>query len=549
MKLLQLFALMLFISINSILGQADTVVVPADYQGDPLGAINRFILGDTTDTGARVNPERYYKLERNKIYFLNGELHTPFDLRLIADPPDAENKPAIVASTTGADGKPQLIQFQLEGDGYIKNILFQMTPPGGQGESNASFFLAKEGGNYYFDNVKWEWGLWEQVVAVKPVNKIVVKNCYFRNPQHKTNIYNGRGVGFYLENPADTVIMVNNTFFNMNSFAFVADNGSIPPKFFRFDHNTIVNEMKWPIHSYWITNAHVTNNLFYNVHSFGETKDDIVGQDPDKLVYGIIDIAPIPSDILDLHGITENQRKYYLKNNSFFYSQEIKDYWNFYDLPFEPWMNSRTKNMFDNDAEYPELVEENTYNLDPRLVEAGTGTTEMIKWMKRKRDWQNNKYWGWDPDGDKFAVQWPFPEDLSYANDTLLKGAEGGFPVGDLNWYPDKKAEWEAWEPSATKEINYKIIKDVKINKVFPNPFKDQINIDYTLEKNTQIDILIYDIIGNKIATIYTGRQGAGNHLIHFDFSKQNIDITCGYYFYKIRTNTSLISGKIEKLK
>jgi len=442
----------------SLFGQADTVVVPAEFNGEALGAINNFLLGDTTATGERKNPDRFYKLERNKIYFLNGELHTNFYLRLIADEADENNKPPIIASTTGADGKPQLIQFKVLGDAYIKNILFQMTPPGGNGESNASFFLAKEGGNYYFDNVTWEWGLWEQVVAVKPVNKIVVRNCYFRNPQHKTNIYNGRGVGFNLENPADTVIMVNNTFFNMNSFAFVADHGSIPPKYLLFDHNTIVNEMKWPIHSYWLTHAVVTNNLFYNCHSFGETSEDKVGQDPDKLIYGIINISPIPSDILASHKLTENERIYTLKNNSYFYSQEIIDYWDSYKddgVKQETWMNSRTISMFEDSENYPNLDEANTYNLDPGLKEAGTGTVEMVKWMKRKRDWQNNKYWGWDPDNDKFAVQWPFPEDLSYTNATLLTGAEGEFPVGDLNWYPEKKAEWAVWEPTGVNDMPF----------------------------------------------------------------------------------------------
>ena len=42
-----------------------------------------------------------------------------------------------------------------------------------------------------------------------------------------------------------------------------------------------------------------------------------------------------------------------------------------------------------------------------------------------------------------------------YLNDTLdcaypttalaYTGSEGSFPVGDLNWFPSKKAEWEAW--------------------------------------------------------------------------------------------------------
>jgi len=549
-KMLKTITLVLFTILQvSLFGQADTVLVPSEYNGDALGAINHFILGDTTDNGERKNSERFYKLERNKIYFLNGEFHANFDLRLIADEADDSNKPPIVASTTGVDGKPQLIQFKLLGDGYVKNILFQMTPPGGNGESNASFFLAKEGGDYYFDNVTWEWGLWEQVVAVKPLNKIVVRNCYFRNPQHKTNIYNGRGVGFNLENPADTVIMVNNTFFNINSFAFVADHGSIPPKYLLFDHNTIVNEMKWPIHSYWLTHAVVTNNLFYNCHSFGETSEDKVGQDPDKLVYGIINIAPIPSDILESHNLTENDRKYTLWNNSYFYSKEILDYWDYYKdsgVKTEPWMNSRTEGMFANNTDYPYLDEQSTYNLEPGFVEAGTGTTEMVKWMKRKRDWQNNKYWGWDPDGNKFAVQWPFPENLSYSNETLLTGGKGGFPVGDLNWYPSEKELWLKWDPTGINEAPFYSVKNVVIENIYPNPFKDKIEISFNLKTSSKVQIDIFDIKGHMITQLFNDKLASGSHSIEW---KLNNNITEGIYIYSIRANGTTRSGKIQRIK
>src|SRR4030042_2955222 len=38
------------------------------------------------------------------------------------------------------------------------------------------------------------------------------------------------------------------------------------------------------------------------------------------------------------------------------------------------------------------------------------------------------------------------PYDFDYNTDSLAyTHAEGGFPVGDLNWFPDKKAEWETW--------------------------------------------------------------------------------------------------------
>ncbi|MEZ4907262.1 MAG: T9SS type A sorting domain-containing protein [Saprospiraceae bacterium] len=543
------FLLLLFFITATVFsfGQADTVVVPSVYNGDALGALNKFILGDTLSNGDRANPDRYYKLERNSIYFLNGEFHADFDLRLIADPADADNKPPVVASTTGSDGSPQLIQFQLTGNAYIKNIIFELTPPSGSGESNASFFLAGEDKDYYFDNCKWEWGLWMQIATVVPVNKIVVTNCYFRNPEHKTNIYNGRGIGFYLQNPADTVIMVNNSFFNMNSFAFVADNGSIPPLYFRFDHNTIVNEMKWPIHSYWISNAEVTNNLFYNAHSFGEDAIDVVGQGPEGLLYGLVNISPIPSNILSWYGITENERKYKVLNNAYYYSQDVLDYLSSYSLEVEPFMNSRTLGMFDNDSEYPNLDFSTLYNLDPNFVEIGTGTTSMITWMQKKRNVQNNTYWGWDPDGDKFSFQWPIAEDLAYTDETLLSGAQGGFPVGDLNWYPEKKTEWESWYPTEVKDITYAISKDLSIEAIYPNPADNDINLTLNVEKNTQLKVYLINLNGELIDVLFDSKISSGKHDLNFNIS--NLGISTGNYILECRSNNSMVSQKIQFLR
>ncbi len=541
---------LIFILIGTFLSrQADTVIVPEQVDGEYIGAINKFIDGDTTATGERVNPERYYKLQKNKIYILNGELHTHFNFRLIADDLQDGEKPPIVASNTGADGVIQLIQFKLYGDAYIKNIIFQMTPPTGNGESNASFFLSKEGGTYTFDNVRWEWGLWTSMVTDIPVHKITVSNCYFRNPQHKTNIWNGRGLGFYQENPADTVIVQNNTFFNMNAFAFFADNSSIPPKYLLFDHNTIVNEMKWPIHSYWITHAEVTNNLFYNCNSFGENDEDTEGQDPDRLLYGMINMYPTPQDILDLRGIKEGDRIYTLKNNAYFYSQEIKDYLDSYSLQEEPFMNSRTQAMFDNDTDYPFLTVENTYYTDPGLKEIGESTALMIKWMKRKRDWKQQKYWGWDPDNDKFAVQWPFPEDFTYTNDTLLYGSVLGYPVGDLNWFPVKKAQWETGEPNAVKETALNS-NSLSVKNVFPNPFKDQVTFNIELKNTSKIDIDIFDLNGNKLKTIFKGVKNAGDHKITWKVSGDIINNnTANIFIYRIQSKDSVLTGKLNLIK
>ena len=58
----------------------DTVWVPPS----PVGNINEFIMGDTTSTGARVNPNRVYELYRDALYFFTGTMNVDFPLTMIA---------------------------------------------------------------------------------------------------------------------------------------------------------------------------------------------------------------------------------------------------------------------------------------------------------------------------------------------------------------------------------------------------------------------------------------------------------------------------------
>ena len=62
--------------------KADTLtVINATQPGD----LYKFISGDTLANGNRVNPNRYYRLERTKLYVLNGPMTFRHDVNIIAD--------------------------------------------------------------------------------------------------------------------------------------------------------------------------------------------------------------------------------------------------------------------------------------------------------------------------------------------------------------------------------------------------------------------------------------------------------------------------------
>lgn len=80
---------------------------------------------------------------------------------------------------------------------------------------------------------------------------------------------------------------------------------------------------------------------------------------------------------------------------------------------------------------------------------------------------------------------------------------------------------------------------------VYPNPFTKSINIHYTLTQNSEVNFDIFNIIGEKIASIKQIKQKAGSNSFPLDLSSFNT----GVYFLKININSKIYSVKIVKNK
>ncbi len=542
--LLSIIMVMVFV-LTSNAQEPDTVMVPPTIDGDPYGALNKFILGDTTETGERVNPNRVYKLELGAIYFLSGQLNADFPLTIIADKPDAEHKPAVITSGVSSSGSTVGRFFRCFDDATFKNIYFQACPPTGQGETWMTLLLAKEGGRYVFDGCYFEWGRWLTARVNAPNTKVFITNCYFRNLEHKQNKYNGRGFNFN-NHPVDTLVVVNNTYVNNNSFMVDIRNNYV--NYFRFEHNTLVNTVKWPIQWSWPTNAIISNNIFFNVHSYGEAPSDLTGQDYDGLLFGIVNVDTIPKPDADSLGFVEAERKIELRNNCWYYTQEIQDYWNSIDsVSAEPFLNSRTQAMFDDDENYPYLIEENTMNLDPQFTQVPENIPALVQWMKDVRAGNETDYWGWDPDNDRFNIQWPLPEDFSYSTSSPLYTAADGFPVGDLNWFPDKKEEWLT---TAIEDKSVQVVNQFKLNQNYPNPFNPTTHIDFQLQKADHVTLTIFNVLGEKVITLVDARLKAGEHQYTWNGRNQKGQIMpSGIYFYKLETKSGSQIRKMMLIK
>ena len=75
----------------------------------------------------------------------------------------------------------------------------------------------------------------------------------------------------------------------------------------------------------------------------------------------------------------------------------------------------------------------------------------------------------------------------------------------------------------------------------YPNPFNPATTIEFTVPDAGEISLVIYDILGRKIATIADGWHSAGTHRAHFDAT----GLSSGMYVYTLRAETTIQSRKM----
>lgn len=74
----------------------------------------------------------------------------------------------------------------------------------------------------------------------------------------------------------------------------------------------------------------------------------------------------------------------------------------------------------------------------------------------------------------------------------------------------------------------------------YPNPFNPATTINFTIPEKVNVNLKIYDVMGNEIATLVNEEKTAGKHSIEFDATR----LASGTYFYKLQAG-----GKTEVRK
>ena len=84
----------------------------------------------------------------------------------------------------------------------------------------------------------------------------------------------------------------------------------------------------------------------------------------------------------------------------------------------------------------------------------------------------------------------------------------------------------------------------------YPNPFNPETKIKFSTERESNVEVTIYSLLGEKINTIQSGQLSAGTYNISwFGQDQSGNKVPSGVYFYEVRSDSRTAKGKMLLLK
>jgi subtilisin-like proprotein convertase family protein len=83
-----------------------------------------------------------------------------------------------------------------------------------------------------------------------------------------------------------------------------------------------------------------------------------------------------------------------------------------------------------------------------------------------------------------------------------------------------------------------------------PNPFNPVTQIIYELPRSMTVDLSVYDLSGQRVATLVAGREQPGRHAVFWNgVDESGQRAASGVYFYRLRTEDGTLAGKMMLVK
>tara|TARA_B100000945_G_scaffold255171_1_gene212327 strand:+ start:440 stop:2215 length:1776 start_codon:yes stop_codon:yes gene_type:complete len=556
------------------------------------GLLESTIQADTTNDGSQAHD--VYLLEANRIYLQRTELNVNSHVNITGQTPADGEFPATIQPMPGADGLS-----------------------GFTGWPNGNFQVYGDGANFTMRNlilngasIDQGFNLGSVVTARGDLQKIVMDNVVASHYVTFTFSTFGTSTDFHLNNSVvkaftngpggqyfgglswgggswmgtiDTLVVQHSTVHNVIGECIVVygqvDHGLV-------DHNTFANIVMGVIWYRGQNNMTVSNNLFYNTKSHGQSAYDISGwgvwhpggqgqmsvmpeyTHPDSTLMVGADVADHMNRNINYH------------NNVWWHDEHLTGFMEGTD----PWSWEASSTSFDTLADGTidtivttttvhdtmlALAHQSKWNDDSTLVtlDQGRGVSQsnninsdpginlddqyIITQLARTWDFRDNltsdtppfdtQWWQYEPDGSHISIEWPMSLDMSYdpTSAAATASATGG-PVGDPRWM----------QSTVGIDNDVNVPKEFTLKQNYPNPFNPTTDISFTIGQTSDINLTIYNLLGQKVRVLENASRQAGTHTLRWDGRDQmGQDVSTGVYLYTLTNGTKSITKKMALMK
>jgi hypothetical protein len=158
-------------------------------------------------------------------------------------------------------------------------------------------------------------------------------------------------------------------------------------------------------------------------------------------------------------------------------------------------------------------------------------------------------------DGDGITKISDLVEDFTYTSG-LVSGIDSR-PIGALHWWAGEMDTYDemaalagvkaAWEGSATaiEDDITQVPTQFKLGNAYPNPFNPTTTLEFTIARQTKVNITIHNELGQQVATLVNKEMPAGVHQVTWDAT----GLASGLYFYTMEADNFKETQKMMLVK
>ena len=519
--------------------------------------MNDQIYADTLSNGQRRDSSCVYVLTRGSLYLVNAAItNSGWSLGIKAQD-SAGSRPVILLADAQGSTRPPGSMVTVRANLFFKNLIisgFDERDPNEVGGLQGNLLnMTAAGYNIVIDSCILTNSNGNHVRTDAAPHLIKITNSIFANMGYlgTSNLGAGKAIDVRAGS-VDSLVVVNTTFVNWQDRIIRHYSSTANINYLRFEHNTLVNGMSY--HGLLSLGrmgkqAAIVNNLIVDGFALGNDTDAVrqaeftdSGEKDQWAGARMTWVISNPNDTT----------KWNIRNNYYAVSDSGQAFYT--NAGANPALTEgspltwhlNTKVGADSAKAFQKISL--TFNNVPKVM------TEFMRWYRKPialgGAGKTKGVVGWSAavDYDRRTYRYYRDSlDCKYpTGSALYTAASGGYPIGDLNWFPTKKVLWDN-DPVATDVADESggMPEAYALSQNYPNPFNPSTTISFSLPKGGNTTLVVYNLLGQKVSTLVAAELPAGQHKVSLNAS----NLSSGVYFYRLQSGRFIEVKKMMLLR